>query len=60
MLLTMGRFVDLKQQVEWKEKLRGKTLDEDETLQFRYNVVMREAAKIHGAAPARQVMNFAR
>ena len=46
---TMGIFVDLKKEVERQEKLTGKTLDENEILQLRYNAVMREAAKIQGA-----------
>ena len=48
----MGLFVDLKKEVERQEKLTGKTLDENEILQLRYNSVMREAAKIQGAAAA--------
>ena len=51
-LRTMGLFVDLKKEVERQEKLTGKTLDENETLQLRYNAVMREAAKIQDAAAA--------
>ena len=35
-----------------QEKLTGKTLDENEVTQLRYNAVMKEAAKIQGAAAA--------
>ena len=54
-LRTMGIFlevnqVDLKKEVERQESLTGKTLDE--VTQLRYNAVMREAAKIQGAAAA--------
>ena len=42
----------MKKEVERQEKLTGKTLDENEILQLRYNSVMREAAKIQGAAAA--------
>ena len=49
-LRTMGIFVNLKKEVERQEKLTGKTLDENEVTQLRYNAVMREAAKIQGAA----------
>ena len=45
-------FVDLNKEVERQEKLTGKTLSENEILQLRYNSVMREAAKIQGAAAA--------
>ena len=38
-LRTMGLFVDLKKEVERQEKLTGKTLDENEVLQLRYNAV---------------------
>jgi len=48
----MGLFVDLKKEVERQEKLSGKTLDENEVHQLRYNAVMCEAAKIQGAAAA--------
>ena len=51
-LRTMGIFVDLNKEVERQEKLTGKTLDENEIRQLRYNAVMREAAKIQGAAAA--------
>ena len=51
-LRTMGIFVDLKKEVEQQEKLTGKTLDENEVTQLRYNAVMKEAAKIQGAAAA--------
>lgn len=51
-LRTMGIFVDLNKEVERQEKLTGKTLGENEILQLRYNAVMREAAKIQGAAAA--------
>ena len=51
-LRTMGIFVNLKKEVERQEKLTGKTLDENEVTQLRYNAVMREAAKIQGAAAA--------
>ena len=42
----MGLFVDLKKEVERQGKLTGKTLDENEILQLRYNAVMREAADL--------------
>src|SRR6266545_3575942 len=51
-LRTMGIFVDLNKEVDRQEKLTGRTLDENEVRQFRYNAVMREAAKIQGAAAA--------
>jgi hypothetical protein len=51
-LRTMGIFVDLNKEVDRQEKLTGKTLDENEVRQLRYNAVMREAAKIQGAAAA--------
>ena len=51
-LRTMGIFVDLNKEVDRQEKLSGKTLDENEVRQLRYNAVMREAAKIQGAAAA--------
>ena len=44
--------MDLKKEVERQEKLTGKTLDENEVTQLRYNAVMKEAAKIQGAAAA--------
>ena len=47
--------MDLKKEVERQEKLTGKTFDENEVLQLRYNTVMREAAKIQGAAAASSV-----
>jgi hypothetical protein len=51
-LRTMGIFVDLNKEVDRQEKLTGRTLDENEVRQLRYNAVMREAAKIQGAAAA--------
>ena len=51
-LRTMGIFVDLNKEVDRQEKLTGRTLGEKEILQLRYNAVMREAAKIQGAAAA--------
>ena len=48
----MGIFVDLNKEVQRQELLTGKTLDENELRQLRYNAVMREAAKIQGAAAA--------
>ena len=39
----------MKKEVEWQQNLTGKLLDENETLQLRYNVIKREAAKILGA-----------
>ncbi|MCX6624673.1 MAG: hypothetical protein NTY38_27150, partial [Acidobacteria bacterium] len=51
-LRTMGIFVDLNKEVQRQELLSGKTLGENEVRQLRYNAVMREAAKIHGAAAA--------
>jgi len=48
----MGIFVDLNKEVDRQEKLTGKTLDENEVRQLRYNAVIREAAKIQGAAAA--------
>src|SRR5438105_15251056 len=51
-LRTMGIFVDLNKEVDRQEKLTGRTLGENEILQLRYNAVMREAAKIQGAAAA--------
>ena len=51
-LRTMGIFVDLNKDVDRQEKLTGRTLDENEVRQLRYNAVMREAAKIQGAAAA--------
>jgi len=51
-LRTMGIFVDLNKEVDRREKLTGRTLDENEVRQLRYNAVMREAAKIQGAAAA--------
>ena len=51
-LRTMGIFVDLNKEVQRQELLTGKTLDENEVRQLRYNAVMREAAKIQGAAAA--------
>ncbi len=51
-LRTLGPLVDLKKEVQRQEKLTGKTLDENVILQLRYNAVMREAAKIQGAAVA--------
>ena len=48
----MGIFVDLNKEVDRQELLTGKTLDENEVLQLRYNAVMREAAKIQGAHAA--------
>jgi hypothetical protein len=54
-LRTMGIFVDLNKEVEEvarQEKLTGKTLDENEIRQLRYNAVMREGAKTQGAAAA--------
>lgn len=41
----MGMFVDLNKEVQRQELLTGKTLDENEVRQLRYNAVMREAAK---------------
>src|SRR5450759_1695563 len=40
-LRTMGIFVDLNKEVARKEKLTGRTLDENEVRQLRYNAVMR-------------------
>jgi hypothetical protein len=51
-LRTMGIFVDLNKEVDRQEKLTGRTLDENEVRQLRYNAVMREVAKIQGAAAA--------
>jgi hypothetical protein len=51
-LRTMGIFVDLNKEVDRQEKLTGRTLDENEVRQLRYSAVMREAAKIQGAAAA--------
>jgi hypothetical protein len=51
-LRSMGIFVDLNKDVDRQEKLTGKTLDENEVRQLRYNAVMREGAKIQGAAAA--------
>jgi hypothetical protein len=51
-LRTMGIFVDLNKEVERQELLTGKVLSENEVKQIRYNAVMREAAKIQGAATA--------
>jgi len=51
-LRTMGIFVDLNKEVDRQEKLTGRTLDENEVRQLRYNAVMREAAKVQGAAAA--------
>jgi glyoxylase-like metal-dependent hydrolase (beta-lactamase superfamily II) len=51
-LRTMGIFVDLNKELDRQEKLTGRTLDENEIRQLRYNAVMREAAKIQGAAAA--------
>jgi hypothetical protein len=51
-LRTMGIFVDLNKEVQRQELLTGKTLDENEIRQLRYSAVMREAAKIQGAAAA--------
>ena len=52
--------VDLKKEVERQEKLTGKPLDENEVTQLRYNAVMKEAAKIQGAAAAAQSKALAR
>jgi hypothetical protein len=49
---TMRIFVNLNKEVDRQEKLTGRTLDENEVWQLRYNAVMREAAKIQGAAAA--------
>jgi hypothetical protein len=51
-LRTMGIFVDLNKEVQRQELLTGKTLDENQVRQLRYNAVMREAAKIQGAHAA--------
>ncbi len=51
-LRTMGIFLDLNKDVDRQEKLTGKTLDENEIRQYRYNAVMREGAKIQGAYAA--------
>ena len=51
-LRTMGIFLDLNKDVDRQEKLTGKTLDENEIRQYRYNAVMREGAKIQGASAA--------
>ncbi len=51
-LRTMGIFVDLNKEVQRQELLTGKTLDENEVRQLRYNAVIREAAKIQGAHAA--------
>jgi len=51
-LRTIGLFLNMNKEVELQEKLSGKTLDENEVRQLRYNAVMREAVKIQGAAAA--------
>jgi hypothetical protein len=48
-LRTMGIFVELQKEVRLRELQLGRTLEESEVKQIRYNAVMREAAKITGA-----------
>ena len=51
-LRTLGLYVDLNKDVQIEELKLGRTLSENETKTIRYNAVMREAAKIHGAGAA--------
>ena len=51
-LRTMGLFVDLNKDIERQQKLTGRAVSESETLQIRYNAVMRAAIGIQGAAAA--------
>ncbi len=45
----MGIFVELQKEARLRELELGRTLDESEVKQIRYNAVMREAAEDHWA-----------
>jgi hypothetical protein len=49
---TVGLKVEFDKQIELAELRKGKALAESEKVQIRYNAVMREAAKAHGAGAA--------
>ncbi|MBS1876631.1 MAG: hypothetical protein JSU00_25675 [Acidobacteria bacterium] len=51
-LRAAGLRVDLEKEVQVAELTLGRTLSENEKVQLRYNAVVREAAKIQGAAAA--------
>ncbi len=48
-LRTMGIFLDLNKDLDRKEKLTGKSLDEKEIRQYQYNTDMREVNELKEA-----------
>jgi len=51
-LRSMGIFLDFEKEVQREELKLGRTLNENEIQQVRYNAVMREGAKVSGAHAA--------